>query len=106
MSNVISGNWLRCVMLLSHLCRGPIVSSYCVLVKIKRRITRGSVSNELAVGFRGQSELDVLEDGSIWLKYQKQIICQRCFWMILVFLTDSCFINSASYLEMPRFFHY
>lgn len=65
MSNVISGNRLRCVMLLSDLCQGPIISSYCVLVKIKRRLTRESISNELADRFRGQTELCVLEDGSL-----------------------------------------
>lgn len=64
MSNVIRGNWLRCVILLSHLCQGPIISSYCVLVKIKRRITRESVCYESADRFRGQTELYVLEDGS------------------------------------------
>lgn len=62
MCNVISGNWLRCVMLLFDLCQGPIISSYCVLVKIKRLLTRES---ELADRFRGQPELYVLEDGSV-----------------------------------------
>lgn len=68
MSNAISGNWLRCVMSLSDLCQGPIISSHCVLVKSKRRITRESVRNEPADWFRGQLELPVLEDGSIQLK--------------------------------------